>query len=307
MTPVVRLGYNGSMSTLPHYCPNCGYEYESWIEICPDCGVLVKSRDDKDEQPRLEMIKGQADADGDPHWTVVSNMPNAIIGSLVKSQLEDAGIPVLMMRAPSAAVAEFSGNDYVPHVLLVPRSMMVEARALIDSSPDNGPSDSYWGDDYSSDDAPDDWYGDSKPATDLTDLPRLWGPDSTSDTSSTGDSKPDRILPDGWSLLPTEGDVQDRTEQQRARRGTQSWYWQGSSAPAVQPNESLPAREDSPYRSDRASHARMYDDDLAEYNRDDAQWSGPSKWIRIFYGILLLALSLPFIFQLFTELTNIFK
>jgi hypothetical protein len=294
------------MSALPRYCPNCGYEYESWIEICPDCGVLVKSRDDKGERPHLEVIRGGFEDDEDPHWTVVSNMPNAIIGGLVKSQLEDAGIPVLMMRAPSAAVAEFSGNDFVPHVLLVPRKRMVEARALIDSAPDNAPSGPYWDDAYSQDD--DDWYGEDEPATDVTDLRRLWG----ADTASTTDNKPDRSLPEGWSLLPTEGDVRNRTEQQRARQdtqsqNTQSWYWQGSTAPAIRPEESVPVQEDSPYRSDRAPRARMYEDDLAEYNRDDAQWTGPSKWIRVFYGILLLALSLPFIFQLLSELTTIFK
>jgi hypothetical protein len=289
------------MSALPHYCPNCGYEYESWIEICPDCGVLVKSRGDKGEPSQLAPSKGGLGPDEDPHWTVVSNMPNALIGGLVKSQLEDAGIPVLMMRAPSAAVAEFTGNDYVPHVLLVPRSKVIEARALIDSRPDNSFDNSFWEDDGPAGDAgDDDWYADTEPATDISDLRRLWGTDNSMDTKS------ERIMPDGWTLLPTESDVRSRTEQQRARLDSQSWYWQGSSAPAAQPQEKPPVSEESPYSRNRP-RARSYQDDLAEYNRDDAQWTGPSKWIRIFYGILLLALSLPFIFQLLSQLTNIFK
>jgi predicted nucleic acid-binding Zn-ribbon protein len=289
------------MSALPHYCPNCGYEYESWIEICPDCGVLVKSREEKGNPSELASGKRGFAADEDPHWTVVSNMPNAIIGGLVKSQLEDAGIPVLMMRAPSAAVAEFSGNDYVPHVLLVPRSKAIEARALIDSRPDNSFDNSLWDDDAISDDTDDDdWYADTEPATDISDLRRLWGTDSTMDT------KPERPMPDGWTLLPTESDVRNRTEQQRARLDSQSWYWQGASATAAQSQENVPVSEESPYSRNRP-RARSYQDDLAEYNRDDAQWTGPSKWIRIFYGILLLALSLPFIFQLLSQLTNIFK
>jgi hypothetical protein len=287
------------MSALPHYCPNCGYEYESWIEICPDCGVLVKPRQEKDAPSDLASGKGELGTDEDPHWTVVTNMPNAIIGGLIKSQLEDAGIPVLMMRAPSAAIAEFSGNDYVPHVLLVPRSKVVEARTLIDSRPDNSFDDFSLGNESPSD-ALDDWYSDSEPASDVSDLRRLW------DTGSTIDPEPERIVPDGWTLLPTESDVRNRTEQQRARQDTQSWYWQGSRAPAAQPPEDVPVIEESPYSRNRP-RARSYEDDLAEYNRDDAQWTGPSKWIRIFYGILLLALSLPFIFQLFSELTNIFK
>jgi hypothetical protein len=288
------------MSALPNYCPNCGYDYESWIEICPDCGVLVKSRASGADHAHSD--PANLPADEDPHWTVVSNMPNAIIGGLVKTQLEDAGIPALMMRAPSAAVAEFSGNDYVPHVLLVPRSKVVEARALIDSRPDNTFDSFNWEDDAPPDDNSDDWYGDSEPTSDLSDLRRLWGAGSTTDTG------PQRVIPDGWAMLPTESDVRSRTEQQRARQDSPSWYWQPSGAPPAQSEESPPVlnSEPSPYSRNRP-RARSYADDLAEYNRDDAQWTGPSKWIRIFYGILLLALSLPFIFQLFTELTNIFK
>src|SRR5262245_22584536 len=99
--------YNVTMSTnVHHFCPNCGYEYEPWVEICPDCGVLVETAEDKGVQPRFEMIKGKLDPNEDPHWTVVTNLPNAIMGSLIKSQLEDAGIPVLMQRAPSADIAQ---------------------------------------------------------------------------------------------------------------------------------------------------------------------------------------------------------
>src|SRR5690348_4397921 len=98
-----------------NFCPNCGYEYQPWVEVCPDCGTTLKKT-----EPRLKMIKGELDPEKDPRWTEVTNVPNAIIGNFMKSQLEDAGIPVLMMRAGSADIAEFSHNDFVPQVLLVP-------------------------------------------------------------------------------------------------------------------------------------------------------------------------------------------
>src|SRR6187399_3197451 len=96
------LEYNGFMSAnRRHQCPECGYEYEPWVEICPDCGVLVEDVVD-DEGRRKSALLGR---DEDPHWKVVTNVPNAIIGSLLKSQLEDAGIPVLMRRSASADIA----------------------------------------------------------------------------------------------------------------------------------------------------------------------------------------------------------
>ena len=52
-----------------HRCPQCGYEYEPWVEICPDCGVLIETVDsgtphksgagrlDPNEDPRAAMMR----------------------------------------------------------------------------------------------------------------------------------------------------------------------------------------------------------------------------------------------------------
>jgi hypothetical protein len=93
--------------------------------MCPDCGVPVQAYQ-PDTPP-----KEAPDPGANPQWTVVANAPNAIIGKLIKDQLEDAGIPVLIQRS----FAHFTSSDYVPHELRVPRHMLDSARQLIDSIP----------------------------------------------------------------------------------------------------------------------------------------------------------------------------
>src|SRR5215210_4411909 len=104
------MGYNRCMTPeRSRKCPSCGYEYEPWVEVCPDCGVAIVAA-----SPPLKLVKPvELDDNTDPEWTVAANVPNAIIGNVIKQQLEDAGIPVLMLRSRSADVGEFSHNDFV--------------------------------------------------------------------------------------------------------------------------------------------------------------------------------------------------
>src|SRR3954466_10079743 len=155
------------VSEQTHTCPQCGYEYHPWVEVCPDCGTLLEVK------PRHEVIEGKLDRSGDPRWTIVTNVPNAILGNLVKSQIEDAGIPVLMVRSRSADIAEFSHNDYVPHDILVPQDLREQARAIVDGRP-MGPFDGGFGGGFRS---PFDNDGDE--------------PDGSSQASN---------LPEGWAM-----------------------------------------------------------------------------------------------------------
>src|SRR5437867_252861 len=127
-------------SELSNTCPQCGYEYETWVERCPDCGVPLELRPRKD--------KAKLSQDEDPRWSIVTNVPNAIIGTFMKTQLEDAGIPVLMFRSRSADIAEFSHNDFVPHDLLVPADRLQEARRLIDAAPGDNYGPRPWDEEY---------------------------------------------------------------------------------------------------------------------------------------------------------------
>lgn len=266
-----------------HVCPQCGYEYEPWIEICPDCGVLVQNVAAGDGR---KSGLGGFDPDEDPRWTVVTNVPNAIIGNLIKSQLEDAGIPVFMQRSPSADIAFFSHNDYVPHDLRVPFKMVGDARRLLNSGPDHSPGAPYWGTEFGYED--EDWAETEQPP-----YTPLGGPPSN--------------LPEGWTLLPTERDLHAGRHYRPAHSDAEGWYRPDTSggstfgkggAAAEQPEYDF---DEEPLEADKARFSRPYG---REYYDEQHGPSDRSKWIRIIYGILLLVMSLPFLLQLMQQIAS---
>ncbi|HEX8599369.1 MAG TPA: hypothetical protein VF952_12735 [Chloroflexia bacterium] len=261
-------------------CPSCGYEYEQWVEVCPDCNTPVGM-----QPAKLEMVRGQLGDDEDPRWTVVTNVPNAILGDLIKNQLEDAGIPVVMMRSPSADIAHFSHNDYVPHDIRVPFSMLREARQLVDSPPGGNLVEQDW-------------------------------QDSNAEGEEAGgeDEEQRRGLPQGWSVLPTESDVRARQMLRRSMgKPPEDWYWsdgkrrsgaaegegEGEGGSFWQQTYDRSATGPSFRRKDEMVFEDEYED-YTPYRNDDPY--APSKWVRWFYAILMLAISLPFIFQLLQTL-----
>ena len=251
-------------------CPKCGYEYESWVEICPDCGVAVESV----QRPRGGVPA--LDPNEDPHWTVVMNVPNAIIGNFLVSQLKDAGIPVLMQRAPSADIAQFTGFDFVPQVLRVPRDRVDEAREVLDSRSDVSSAGYLWN----------------------TGLDRdpgfIEGEGAEVETDdATG----------AWRMLPTEDDVRARQQVRRWHGAVddEGWEYEDDSPRMTQVEgyyEAEPRR--LPRRSDYDDYNYPYDDPYSS----DGDWY-KTKWARIVYGILIAALTIPFIFQLLQQLGNI--
>jgi hypothetical protein len=58
------------------------------------------------------------------------------------------------------------------------------------------------------------------------------------------------------------------------------------------------------YKYGRPSLPRIQRVERSDY--DEEGWSGRPRWVRIFYGILLLAISLPFLFQLLEQLFSFF-
>ncbi len=261
-----------------NFCPKCGYEYQPWVEVCPDCGAALKKT-----EPRLKMIKGELDPEKDPRWTVVTNVPNAIIGNFIKSQIEDAGIPVLMMRATSADIAEFSHNDFVPQVLMVPLHLVREARRLVDAPP---------GDQYGAH------------------FPAEYGEFEEEGNEQPDNEQADELshgnLPPGWSMLPTEADFQARQNVKRSEGvPDKGWYWSDERPLYEQKPEPNPAGawDDDPYDSGYAPTG----DDYGPY--PSRGYYGQARWIRLVYAVLLLVLSLPFLLtilgQIWTLLNNL--
>jgi hypothetical protein len=246
-------------------CPQCGYEYESWVEICPDCGVAVETVE------RPPTVPGLLDPDEDPHWTIVMNAPNAIIGNFLMSQLKDAGIPVLMQRAQSADIAQFTGFDFVPQVLKVPRDRVAEARDVLDSRSDVSAGGYLWN-------------------TGLEEAAEGAGVEVETDDPVNA-----------WRLLPTEDDVRARQEVRRWHGATDDEGWEYED----EQQDLTPVRGYAPDDLRRRESRReedAYYDYVENYSGDD--WYR-GKWARIVYGILIAALTIPFIFQLLQQLGNI--
>lgn len=260
------------MALKEYKCPNCGYEYESWVEVCPDCNVPVTYLA---SEPSDEHSQGPIAPDGgSPQWAVAANVPNAIIGSLIKSQLEDAGIPVLMMRSRSADIAEFSHNDYVAQDIRVPEHLREQARQLIYATPDILPfaAESY-------DDEPED-----------------------EDSASSAESA------QGWSLLPGEADMRSRREMIVGRGETPAgWYWSDDQPTGYADDQPGPSHEEAPARPQRSTGPyRVNTPSAREEFDEEEEWPRQQKWVRILYGIMLLAISLPFLLQIFEQLARLF-
>jgi hypothetical protein len=220
---------------------------------------------------RVPAGPGALGADEDPHWTIVMNTPNSIIGNFLKSQLEDAGIPVLMQRAQSADIAQFTGFDFVPHVLLVPRDKVDEARSMLDSRSDVSSSGYLWNSGWEQDEG----------AAHESEAVEL----ETDDRAGA------------WRKLPTEDDVRARQQVRRWHGAVDEEGWEYEDEVA----ERRPAYEE-PER--HAAARREYADYEYDYYSGGDWYKG--KWARIVYGILIAALTIPFIFQLLSQLGDIF-
>jgi hypothetical protein len=259
------------------------------VEVCPDCGVAIES-----STPPLKLVKPvELDDDSDPEWTVAANVPNAIIGNVIKKQLEDAGIPVLMFRSRSADVGEFSHNDYVPQDLRVPRNRWREARELVYAEPDSGLGWSAWGPQFDEDDEPADHESEEE-----------------ADVYANGyEPRPQKNLPEGWSMLPTERDV---SEQQQIRRAhsqrTGEWHWTEARKSQDQyrsANHTGPeSQADYGYEQEpREFSRREIADSYSDYGSGPI---GTSKWVKVFYAILIGSLTLPFLVQILGQISSMF-
>ncbi|MBF6611969.1 MAG: hypothetical protein IVW55_02445 [Chloroflexi bacterium] len=253
-----------------HLCPQCGYEYEPWIEVCPDCNVSIGRPLPPQESGDVVDRLGP---DEDPEWTVATNVPNAIIGNLLRSQLQDAGIPVLMLRAPSADIGQFTGNDFVPYDLRVPRHFLEQARQLVYSAPSENMTSQPWEAEF--DDANVEQY----------------------ESEGTEQDRPSRsTLPQGWSMIHNLPNQQETSNPENQEPG---WYWADGDQEQAGGGSYLPKSEAYSSKQSAGLSSRRHND----YN---THYTGPPPWIRIIYGILLAAISLPFILQVLQQIWSMF-
>jgi hypothetical protein len=117
-----------------------------------------------------------------------------------------------------------------------------------------------------------------------------------------------RDLPDGWTMLPTEADVRSLQEVRRTHGDAlRGWYWSDDrEAGAQRQSDDFYDEEYDPYEQDYEPER----DDLLQRRAPNPygtrgyaeDWSRPSRWIKLMYGILLMIMSLPFIIQLLQEI-----
>ncbi|MGI8588638.1 MAG: zinc ribbon domain-containing protein [Chloroflexia bacterium] len=113
------------------YCPNCGYEYQDWATVCTDCGTnLLPGRPPRPDPPAPLPDDGRLD-----DWTILTNVPNTFMGNVLKDQLEQEGIPVLLKRMRSTDIAEWSHNDFVAHDVYVPMRFIPQGREILAGRP----------------------------------------------------------------------------------------------------------------------------------------------------------------------------
>jgi len=65
------------------YCPNCRYEYEPEIKVCPDCGVALV-----DSLPEEEFVD-----EDNVRWVALHELPGLVHAEMVKEVLQQRGIP----------------------------------------------------------------------------------------------------------------------------------------------------------------------------------------------------------------------
>ncbi len=87
------------------FCPNCRYEYENHVTVCPECGAtLTKELPPEDEVEYTELV------------TVYTTADAGLLG-LAKSLLEDAGIDYFVRGESTKALfaAGFMELQVHPH------------------------------------------------------------------------------------------------------------------------------------------------------------------------------------------------
>jgi len=102
------------------FCPNCQYEYNPDVKICPDCGAELVEQ-------LSEEVPGEID------WVKLHPLPGTIYADMVKEVLDQQGIPNIIRKTFMASAIGASGSEMggLESIILVPRERKEEAESIL--------------------------------------------------------------------------------------------------------------------------------------------------------------------------------
>ena len=115
------------------FCPQCRAEYREGFSECSDCHVpLADHLSEPDTPPGIPPHAQERAGDSDLEVLIQTGLGDPIAIGLVKSLLQEAGIPFFVMDQNTAARQE-SGNFLGWWNVRVPREREAEAREILQS------------------------------------------------------------------------------------------------------------------------------------------------------------------------------
>lgn len=113
------------------YCPQCRYEYETEVMVCPDCNVTLV-----DSMPE----RGAAAMSPDRSWVVMGQVASQMKSEMAKGSLDSNNIPSVILsagmsgpqRGANPAGSLFHGGA-VGNVIMVPREFREDALIILEA------------------------------------------------------------------------------------------------------------------------------------------------------------------------------
>ena len=102
------------------YCPECRYEYQAEIQVCPDCGATLVAELPEETVPEIQ-------------WVPLHPLPGSIYAEMVKEVLDKEHIPNILIRDFFASAAGVAGVGLPGMVglLLVPKEQAQKAERIL--------------------------------------------------------------------------------------------------------------------------------------------------------------------------------
>ncbi len=101
------------------FCPNCKYEYEPGVTICPDCGAALVDKLPEEAEP--EPVK----------YVYLRDVPSRLYAEMLKGALEEKEIPCFIKGDDiGIMLGSYSTTSPVRISVWVDRNKLFEARKI---------------------------------------------------------------------------------------------------------------------------------------------------------------------------------